>query len=281
MLALFKLINIHALDNITKMTQKDKEEKLKKLLKQNKYNEISTLLLNSVYTNTFMEKNELFEHFYDFVAEKFQNDEPRIYQYLKKNFDPELIQIIIDAKFPGCLDGCKDHLESLVGEKFIEKRMDGINSSEKSKVIIATILTTFGMEMKLIDLFKDLGLSFYMLGLIGGVEAIVDLPTNFKSVIIIVMFASVLIPPLLSSLHLVVNNPRMIVGMGRMKRYLSIPLCFFLSMMNQIFLTCTYQENKEKARKLAQKGDTNVIKKLAWCRKIKQQNIKFTQLELG
>ena len=268
-------------DNVTKMTQKDKEEKLKKLLKQNKYNEISTILLNSVYTSTFMDKNKLFEHFYDLVAEKFENDEPMIYQYLKKNFDPELIQLIIDAKFPGCLDGCKDILEDLVGEKFIEKQVDSINSSEKSKVIIATVLTTFGMELKLIDLFKDLGLSFYMLGLIGGLEAIIDLPTNFKSVIIIVMFASVFIPPLLSSLHLAVNNPRMIFGVGKMRSYLSIPFCFLLSMMNQIFLTCKYQENKEKARKLAQKCDTQVIKTLAWCRQIKQQNIKFTQLELG
>ena len=66
-------------DNITKMTQK--EQKLKKLFKQNEYNEISTLLLNSVYTSTFMDKNKLFENFYDFVAEKFKNDEPMIYQY--------------------------------------------------------------------------------------------------------------------------------------------------------------------------------------------------------
>ena len=49
-------------DNITKMTQKDKEEKLKKLLKQNNYDEISTLLLKSVYTSTFMDKNKLFEN---------------------------------------------------------------------------------------------------------------------------------------------------------------------------------------------------------------------------
>ena len=128
---------------------------------------------------------------------------------------------------------------------------------------------------------KDLGLSFYMLGLIGGMQAVIELPYNFKSVIVVAMFISIIIPSLLSSFHMAVNNPQMIFSERKMKRWLSVPLCFICLMMNQIFLTCTYQENKEKARKLAQKCDTKVIKKMAWCRKIKQQNIKFSQLELG
>ena len=112
-------------------------------------------------------------------------------------------------------------------------------------------------------------------------QAVIELPYNFKSVIVVAMFISIVIPSLLSSLHMAVNNPQMIFSERRMKRWLSVPLCFICLMMNQIFLTCTYQENKEKARKLAQKCDTQVIKKMAWCRKIKQQNIKFSQLELG
>ena len=262
--------------------KKDKEDLLKTLLHDNnKYDEISTILLNSLFTNTVVEKNKLFVIFYDLVAQKFENDESKIYHYLKKNFDPELIQNIIDAKYPGCLDGCKNRLESLVGRKFIEKFSNKINSSEKTKVIIATVSTTLLMELKFVDLFKDLGLSFYMLGLIGGMQAIIELPYNFKSVIVVAMFISIIIPSLLSSLHMAVNNPQMIFSERKMKRWISVPLCFICLMMNQIFLTCTYQENKEKARKLAQKCDTNVIKKMAWCRKIKQQNIKFSQLELG
>ena len=266
------------------MTQRkeDKVEHLKKLIyEDNKHCEISTLLLNSIYTSTVVEKNKLFANFYDLVAQKFENDESKIYLYFKKNFDSELIQNVIDGKFPGCMDGCKKRLESLAGKKFIERLADKINRSEKSKVIIATVSTTLLMELKFIDLFKDLGLSFYMLGLIGGMQAIMELPCNFKSVIVMAMFASIIFPPLLSTLHMTMNNPKMIFGERRMSRWLSIPLCFVFLMMNQIFLTCSYQENKEKARKLAQKCDTKVIKTLAWCRKIKQQNIKFSQLELG
>ena len=195
--------------------------------------------------------------------------------------------MIIDSKFPGCLEGCKKGLEKMVGTKFIEKLTDKINSSERTKVVLATFSSVLKMEMKFIDLFKDLGLSFYMLGIIGGLQAIIDLPTSFKSVVVTVMFMSVFVPSLLSSLHLAVNNPMMIFGassdknVSRVRRYLSVPLCFLLSVTNQIFLTCLYEENKEKARKLAQRCDTNVIKTMTWCRRIKQQNIKFAQLELG
>ena len=135
--------------------KKDKEELLKTLLHDsNKCDEISTMLLNSVFTKTVVEKNKLFVIFYDLVAQKFDNDESKIYHYLKKNFDPELIQNIIDAKYPGCLDGCKNRLESLAGRKFIEKLSNKINRSEKTKVMIATVSTTMLMELKFVDLFK-------------------------------------------------------------------------------------------------------------------------------
>ena len=176
----------------------------------------------------------------------------------------------------------------MVGTKFIENLTDKINSSERTKVVLATFSSVLKMEMKFIDLFKDLGLSFYMLGIIGGLQAIIDLPTSFKSVVVTVMFMSVFVPSLLSSMHLAVNNPMMIFGASsdkknapKMIKYISVPLCFLLSMTNQIFLTCLYEENKEKARKLAQKCDPNVIKTMTWCRNIKQQIIKFAQLELG
>ena len=103
------------------LRKEDKVDHLKKLIyEDNKYCEISTLLLNSIYTSTVVEKNKLFANFYDLVAQKFENDESKIYLYLKNHFDSELIQNVIDGKFPGCMDGCKKRLESLAGKKFIE-----------------------------------------------------------------------------------------------------------------------------------------------------------------
>ena len=246
------------------------------------------LLLNSIHTRTVVEKKTIFLQFYDLVAEKQSQNESEIYHYLKTNFDPSIVQLTIDSKFPGCTEGFKNRLEKAVGKKIFENMTDCINSSERSKFILAKIISVVKMEFKFFDLFKDLGLSFYLLGLIGGIQAIIELPTNFKSVIVVVMFGSIFGPMVLSSLHLAANNPTMIFGhsfdkndSSRFRRYLSVPLCFVLSVTNQIFLTCLYEENKEKMRRLAQSCDSKVIKKIKWCRKIKTQIIKFYQLELG
>ena len=153
-----------------------------------------------------------------------------------------------------------------------------IGISDKKKVLLKTPIFHLNIRLNI----------YPWLGLIGGLQAIIELPTNFKSVIVVVMFCSIFVPMFLSSLYLAMINPMMIFGISsenknasKIQKYLSVPLCFVLLMINQIFLTCLYQENKEKARKLAQNRDSKVVKKIAWCREIKEQLIKFAKLELG
>ena len=52
----------------------------------------------------------------------------------------------------------------MAGTKFITWITDFITSSERSKVILSTIISVIKMETKFLDLFKDLGLSIYLLG---------------------------------------------------------------------------------------------------------------------
>ena len=127
-------------------------------------NEVNVLLFNSIYSNTVEEKKKKFVSFYDFVAKKHNNNEAEIYHYLKANFDPQIVQVLIDCKFPGCLDGFKKCLETMARTKFITWITDFITSSERSKVILSTIISVIKMETKFLDLFKDLGLSIYLLG---------------------------------------------------------------------------------------------------------------------
>ena len=299
---LYLLLSFLANRNVRKVSDNNRETEQTKLGPQdiitiieghfNVQDETSAniLLLNAFHTRTVTEKKEIFLHFYDLVAERQSQNESEIYHYLKTNFDSSIVQLTIDSKFPGCTEGLKNRLERGIGKRIFENMTDCINSSEWSKFILAKIISVVKIELKFVDLFKDLGLSIYLLGLIGGIQAIIELPTNFKSVILVVMFGSIFVPMLLSSLHLAANNPTMIFGFGHssdkknkssIKRYLSVPLCFFLSVTNQIFLTCLYEENKEKMRKLAQSCDLKVIKKIRWCQKIKSQIIRFAQLELG
>ena len=55
-------------------------------------------------------------------------------------------------------------LETMARTKFITWITDFITSSERSKVILSTIISVIKMETKFLDLFKDLGLSIYLLG---------------------------------------------------------------------------------------------------------------------
>ena len=195
---------------------------------------------------------------------------------------------MINSKFPGILEKCKVYLKNAIKFRIIDKFTDFFNKSQKLKIIISTSMSIFKMEMKLIDVFKDLGLSFWLLKLIGGPKGIMDLSTNYKSVIVLVMFSSIFIPMIFSSLHLAVNNPTMIFGLSstnkaptRLGRYLSIPFCLLFSVSNEIFLTCLYQESTEKAKILSKTFDSSILKTVAWCREIKYQLITFAQLDLG
>merc|ERR1711911_229387 len=70
---------------------------------------------------------------------------------------------------------------------------------------------------------KDLGLTFLMLDLIGGIQALVDLPNNFGSVIVGAMLGPIFIPMLLSSVHLMNSGgvaDQILKSSSKLKRFL-------------------------------------------------------------
>ena len=100
------------------------------------------------------------------------------------------------------------------------------------------------------------------------------------------MFGSLILPLLISSLHLAVNNPFMILrsdgrNSTRMSRCLSVALCFLLSAANPIFLEAYYDEKKEEVRTLMQNYNTDAISALKTCKQIKRQSVEFLRIELG
>ena len=117
-------------------------------------------------------------------------------------------------------------------------------------------------------------------------KTIDDLPENFTSVMVVTMFTSIVGPLILSTLHLAVNNPSMIVrsdgnNASTMRRVLPMVLCFLLSAANPIFLESYYEEKKDEARKLFQNYNKDAIDAMKKCRKIKQQAVEFLRIELG
>ena len=214
------------------------------------------------------------------------NNEAELYFYLRHNFDPLLVQKMVDAKFPGITDCLKHGIEKAVCRPIFKELSDLISRSEILKRIIQNTATLVKIEVMFADIIKDLGLTILMLGLIGGPRAIIDLPTNFGSAIVGVMFASIFLPMMLCSLHLAVNNFNMFYdasskSFSAVRRCLMTMLLFLLSPIIPVILESRYIDEAEKARKLAQNFNREAVQKKSWCREIKKQIFRFKKRELG
>ena len=124
-----------------------------------------------------------------------------------------------------------------------------------------------------------------MLGLIGGPQAIIDLPTNFGSVVVVVMFGSIIIPMMISSLHLAVNNLEMFLpevkNSSKTMSYLKTALLFILSPVQSVLLEVHHLQTAEEARELAQNYNIEAIQKKRQSRNIQKQMTSFGRIELG
>ena len=247
---------------------------------------VNVHLMHSILTESVADNKDTCVKFYNLEMEKHENNEAEILWCMKKNLDPTIVKTILDAKFPGCTDSCIKNLQKLARRPFIIELMDKITKSEKLKESIALFLTILKIEAKYVDQFKDLFLSLLMLKVVGGYESVVALPDNFTTVMVVIMFGSLILPLLISSLHLAVNNPFMILrsdgrNSTKMSRCLSVALCFLLSAANPIFLEAYYDEKKEEVRTLMQNYNTDAISALKTCKQIKRQSVEFLRIELG
>ena len=247
--------------------------------------EVNLYLLHSLYTKTVKENKERLFMIFDFLASKHNYNEAELYKYFHKNIDPRLVQKMQDAKYPGCKDGIVKVIEKVARRPFTSEISDCINNSENAKKILQNTTAITKIEVKFLDIIKDLALSILMLELVGGLQAIIDLPTNFGSVIVVVMFGSIFIPMLISSLHYAVNNFDMFLpevkNSSKTRRYLKTALLFILSPVQQLLLETHHLQTAEEARELAQNYNIEAIQKKYQSRNIQKQMTSFGRIELG
>ena len=240
-------------------------------------------ILNSIASQTVEANKNTCSLFYDLEVKIHGQNESEIHFCLHKKLDPKVVQNILDSKFPGVTDKCINFLENLAGKRFIMMLQDRIKKSENIKKTIGLIVGIIKVEAKYVDMFKDFSLSILMLDAIGGYTAVIHLPTNFSCVIVMLLFGSIIIPLFLSTLHLVVNRKKIITesNTSRMRKYITIILCWILSLLNPIILNAYYHELKEDVRKMTQNYNTDVIRIQKKCRNIKKEVVQFHKIELG
>ena len=236
-------------------------------------------LLNSMKKESVEDQNEICVKFFDLEARLNNNKEPETYLSLHKRLDPTVAKSVVDAKFPGFLD-CLKRIE------WFKNLTNWVIRTEWAKKVISNIKAVIIIEFKFIDLYKDLGLSFLMLILTGGPQAIIDHPTFFSSAVVIAMFTSVFLPITISSIHLMVNNRHILMrfvnlGTSKLRRILIAAVLFLLAPFHPVLLDYLHLVTSEEARTLIQNYDPAALNLMQDCRKIQVQNANLLKIELG
>ena len=237
--------------------------------------EVNLHLLHCINTQTVENLKIILIYFYNLEIVEHNHNEAEIYHCIHQKLDPSVVSKMIDAKFPGCLQPIKNLFRKL--ENYIIK-------SENVKKILSVTVALTKIEVKYIDMVKDLGLSFLMLESIGGTQALVELPYNFGSVIVSVMLGSIFIPMILSSVHLM-NSAEIIDNIlkssSKLKRFLKMGMFFLMSPFHPIILDTLSHKKLEEARTLAEQYNIQATQKMEQYRTLKRQLVTFIKIELG
>ena len=240
-------------------------------------------ILNSINTQKVDDNISMCKLFYELEQELHEANVSKIHLCLHKKMDPKVVENIIDSGEPGCTAGCIEGFENCVGRRLIMELQDKITKSPIIKEILGTTIGIIKVVGKFFDLTKDTALSIVTLQAVGSFESVWEFKTNFSCVIVITLFSSILLPLLLSTLHLIVNKRKIIDegNFSRTRKYVTITLCWIASFLNPIILDAYYNELKEDVRKLTENHDIRALPILRKCRNIRNQIVTFHKIELG
>ena len=242
--------------------------------------EVNTYLFHIIHTHTTDEIKEICKKFFDLEAKIYDNDEAKIYHSLHQRLDPFLVMQINEAVYPGLTQKTINILEKCFCSRFITRAMDKVTKTPWLKALISSLVTITKIAFHYADVFKDTFLTVTLLNIIGGPSSILLYPTQFSSVIVLGLSASIILPTFASSLHLAINNPTLLFNF-EVRRSIIVVICMVCSFLSPILLINHHEESKNKLQMLARNKD----KRLSWvnkkCRNTKTQLVEFMKIELG
>ena len=257
----------------------------------NVISEVNLYLLRKILTQNLDTTKNMCIQFYDLEVRIHGgmgsiNRDSEIFMCLHNKLHPKIIQNLVDAKFPGIMAKIITMIETkILRKRYITFMMSKFRENEQIANFLSLISRMIAIVTKYLDQFKDTALTFWILGLVGGFQSIIDLKTNFTSVIILIMASSIIIPLLLSSIHLVVNNlnlMRKFYGrVGSTSTFAKTVFCILYAPITPILITNSLESATESTRKLIRFYDHGIENALRKCMKMKIQLLKFLKIELG
>ena len=249
---------------------------------------LSLMLLQMKYTKKSEEVNKTGLEVYEMVSRISKGNEASIFQWLHMNFDLEICALTLQSKFPSLETRIIRKFEKTFGTRCITRFLDHIKLNEKTRRVLFHLKTITFMVMNYVDIFKDTYVAIIIQVNLGGPEAVLSSRNfhKFTSVVVMCLFATIIVPLMISSLHLALECPHMIFNYfkekpkGLRKRLMQAGN-IFLSLANAILLKHTFIYNKEEARRFAKEAKIGTIQMLKRCKTIKLQYVECLKHELA
>ena len=248
--------------DITKQTENDETDMI----------EANLELVNVLYTKDKAARIEEGIAFYERL-DRMCNTQSEVFCLLHKHIEPEVCKFILDAKFPGCSENNFPAVLELLGKLDPYKKQ------------ISFIKRIWQITSYIVDLYKDIFILVTMITMAGGPQAVLMFPTKFSSVVIICSATTIIVPLMISCIHLAINNPGIVFNSyGRSSQLKTFAMrigVILLSVLNPILIINAYESISEKTRKMAKSRDPNLLSTLQKCRIVRRQHADFVRIELS
>ena len=245
--------------------------------------EVNSYFLHLIHSQRTDETKKACRRLYEMEAKIQDYDEGRIFHSLHQHLDPSVAAAVEKAQFPGLTGRIVDCLECLFCSRWITWLQDKIITTEWLSELIATVMAIVRIISNFTDMFKDTFLTVTLMVILGGPLEVLSHPAQFTSVVVLTLSASLLVPLVTSSLHLVSNNPGMIHNFTGVRSSVVIIIHLACSFLNPLLLINRYETAKEKIRTMTKRSyqDSRVPRMIQQCRLIKTQLAEFWKIELG
>ena len=202
-----------------------------------------------------------------------KGDTAQMVCWFHNNLYPDLYKMVMDIEDPGFFRRKMPDIK-----KKVERLFDNKN--------FVALYNIWRLIMHQVDILKDSLLVATLLKLIGGPSTLYYFPKKFTSTVVLSMALTIVIPMLISSLGLLIEDPGVIytplaeilpIGTGKWRHYVRFQI-IILSFFNSALLVNAYNENVAKRSK--ETGES-LLDRLKEGRRIKTQYVKYLRSELG
>ena len=196
-----------------------------------------------------------------------------VFCLLHKHIEPEVSKMILDARFPGC---CENNCPSV---------LELFGKLDQYKKLISLTKRILQITSYIVDLYKDVFILVTLITMAGGLQAVLMFPTKFSSVVIICSGLTIIVPLMISCVHLASNNPGIVFNSygktNQLKTFAMRIGVLCLSVLNPILIINAYESISEKTRKMAKSRDPNLVSTLEKYRIARGQHADFVRIELS